>query len=382
MSTRTAPTPDPTPALSEAALLGRLGLPPDASTQDVETAHDQLIAFLETAPSDTRGWADREIERIDEAYALLSDPTIDRTALVAPAAAPTASPSRAAAPLAAAAVPDDDEDDLDDLMELEEAGDDAAASRRERREAARRRKAAARRLAAAQPPRTRAGGGTLRRVALIGAGLVGVVAIAIAGFNLNGGTGVPPMSGSPAPEAEASTGVDPAQVSALMERIQADPSDVASLQALADLYYQAGDFATAGSFLQKILAVEPDDVVALLALGATQYNQGDVTGAEQQWRAVLANDADNVDAHYYLGFMYLAQEPPDMVNARKEWDRVIEIDPDSEIAKSVSQHLASLSSPAPSGSAAPAGSPAPAASPAGSPAPATSPTTSAAPAGD
>ena len=336
MTSRQTHSPRANDTTLEAVLLARLGLSTSASAQEVEAAHDAIVEFLASAPPDLRSWTRAQVDSADEAYALLSDPTVDRSARIETPSEPTA---RAAAPAPAPV--------------------DSAASR-----------GSAGSLPAPQAHRG------LRRLAIGAAAVVGIVAIAIIVFNFNGGTGVPGVNGSPAPEAAASSGVDPAQVAPLMEKIQQNPKDVASLQALADLYYQGGDYATSRTFLQKIIALDAKNLVALLALGATEYNLGDATAAEKQWRAVLSLDDNNVDAHYYLGFMYLTQEPPDMANVRLEWDKVVAIAPDSDIAKSVSQHLASLtSSPAPSGTTgAPAASPGGAASPPlASPSPGASP---------
>jgi len=318
----------------ETALLARLGLLPSASSQDVEAAHDALLEFLEAAPSDLRVWARLQVAAIDEAFALLSDPTIDRTALAAPAVAAAADVPAPTRTLATAHVG------------LSDAGPQTVAP---------------------------AGRRVTRRLFIGAAAIVAVIAIAIAGFNLNGGAGVPPINGSPAPQAAASPGVDPAQVTPLMEKIKANPNDVASLQALADLYYQADDYATAGGFLERIVAIDPKNVVGLLALGAVDYNQGDVANAEKQWRSVLAIDDRNVDAHYYLGFMYLSKNPPDMASVKLEWAKVVAIAPDSNIAKSVAQHLASLeASPTPAASGG-AASPAPSVGPAATGSPVASP---------
>jgi hypothetical protein len=316
----------------EATLLARLGLPAGASSQDVEAAHDRLVEFLEGTPSDLRGWARQQIGLIDEAYALLSDPTIDRSALadsaiataaatpaLAIAATPVAAPIAQGAPVTSPVAPRNDR--------------------------------------------------PLKRLAIAAAAIVGVAAILVAGFNLNGGTGIPPINGSPAPEAAASPSLDPAQVAALMQKIQADPKDIASLQSLADLYYEVGDFKTSGSFLEKIIVIDPKNVTALMALGAAQFNLGNSADAEKQWRAVLAIDPNAVEAHYDLGFMYLSKNPPDVANVKLEWGKVIAIDPNSAVAKTVQQHLASLEgSPAPGASGAPA-SAAPSPSPAASPSP-------------
>jgi hypothetical protein len=160
----------------EAVLLARLGLPSTASSQDVEAAHDALIEFLDIAPTDLRGWARQQVEMVDEAFALLSDPTADRSALADSAiAAPALAPAPRAMTTTATSV--------------------------------------------APPDRAQAttGNRLLRRLAILAAALIGVVAIAIAGFNLNGGTGVPPVNGTPAPEAAASPAIDQTQLADLME---------------------------------------------------------------------------------------------------------------------------------------------------------------------
>lgn len=295
----------------EAALLARLGLPTDASPQEVETAHEELIGFLEAAPIELRTWAAREIDTIDEAYALLSDPTIDRSALTDDAIVATA---RTAGPAATRPEP----------------------------------------IAPVDPaPRS----SRVRRAALIAASLVGIVVIAVIGYNMGGGPGAPAVASDQDPVvAAASPAVDMTRVAELMQKIQADPKDTVSLQALADIYFLANEFETAGGFLEKILSIDSQDLTARLALGAVLFNIGQPDDAEDHWRQVLAIDPDNLEAHYDLGFLYLSREPADLELAKSEWARVVEIAPDSEIAKSVQQHLATFDvAPAPSAGASPEG---------------------------
>jgi len=115
--------------------------------------------------------------------------------------------------------------------------------------------------------------------------------------------------------------------------------------------------------------VDPKNVSALLGRGATAYNVGNATGAEKDWRAVIAIDPKNQDAHYYLGFMYLDSETPDMEKVKAEWNAAIAIAPGSDIAKSIQQHLDSLAA-LPSAST---GAAAPSAAPSASPAETTAP---------
>ncbi len=373
----TAPRNDPRAdrAAMERELLDRLGLTRDANTQDVETAHDDVVRFLESAPGDLRAWAQREIAAADEAYALLSDPTAEIPAgsmifAMAPAVAPAVEPApapaparatRVAAPAAAArAVADDEEEEI-----LE---DEPVPTRRVRRSGAIR--------GVATAPEAAARNRLLTRLAVVGAGLVGVAVLVIAVYNFGGGgSGVPGFNGTPAPDtgAAASPAVDQTAVADLMQKLQANPNDIAVLKSLADTYYQGGDYATAGTFFDKILQIDPRNVSALLGRGATAYNVGDATLAEKDWKAVVAIDPKNVDAHYYLGFMYLDSASPDMAKVKAEWQTVIDIAPDSDIAKTIKQHLTSLESapPASTGaSTAPAASSSPAASPSVSAAPA------------
>ena len=133
-----------------------------------------------------------------------------------------------------------------------------------------------------------------------------------------------------------------------MAKISANPKDIASLQSLGDIYFAAADYKTAIGWEEKILAVDPKNQVALLAAGAAQFNQGDKAAAKKHWLKAAALYPNVAEVHYDLGFLYLSQTPPDLAKATAEWERVIAIDPTSEVAKTVATHLKSLKSPAPS----------------------------------
>ena len=353
----------------ERELLARLGLTSRANSLEIQTAHDDLVEYLERAPSDLRAWARREIEAADEAYALLSDPNVDFAAIAA-SRAPAPVP---AVPVAATVAATKKSVPVADDEYIEELDPDAGRTRKARRAAA-----AAGPAGTGSPTGAGSGrNGLLTRLAIIGVAVVGIAAVVVVGFNVGGGgSGVPGINGTPAPESSAAAQVDQAQVAALMKKISENPNDVATLQQLGDLYFQTGDYETAGGWMEKILAVEPRNVTARLALGAALFNSLKATEAEKQWRQVLEIDPKNVEAHYDLGFMYLAQEPPDMAKVKAEWNEVIAIAPDSDIAKTVKQHLGSFdASPAPSG-ASPSGA---AASPGASGAPSSAAASSAAP---
>ena len=409
------------PEKLERELLARLGLDPSASSEDVAAAHETVTAYLAAAPRDLRSWARTQAAGADEAYALLTDPAAfaRAVALVGAGARPavlpggpatppahrdTPLPAAAAVPPTAAAVPppapapaalpaeprtDENgkrivtDDEIDALLaEVDPYANTEIVGTPEQRAAARQRLADV--TPAAAPRSSRLTGmlasNAFRNVALVGATVVAVGIVAVFGFNAGGSNpGGIGAGASPAPAASAAPVLDQAKVGELMTKIQANPKDADALMSLGDEYYRVGDFATAGTWFTKVTEVEPTNVRGFLALGATAFNQGDLTTAEKAWKQAVVIDETNVEAHYDLGFLYLNQQPADMAGVQREWGRVVELAPDSEIAGTVKAHLTALSSfdpgsPAPSGAPAesPAASPGASAAPA-SPAPAGSP---------
>jgi len=303
------------------ALLGRLGLRADATDQDVEAAHDGLVEFLELAPHDVRSWAAALTADVDEAFALLSGPEQDLVAATQVAAvtqgalnqtpaAPTTARSASSGVSAPAAAP------------APPAKSWAPAA-----------------LTANKPLRKK----------IVWAAVPLLVVAVVLGVYFNGkSSGVPGISGTPTSSATTapSSGptavpVDPAKVTALMNKITANPKDRASLQALGDIYFAATDYKNASVWEQKVLAVDPKNQVALLSLGAAQFNLGNNAGAKTQWLIAAGLYPKVAEVHYDLGFLYMSQTPPDTANMTAEWKKVVAIDPNSALAKSVSTHMAS-----------------------------------------
>lgn len=296
-------------------LLGRLGLTPDASDQEIETAHGELVEFLDLAPHSMRSWAADRAAEADEAFAILSGPALDLAAM---------------ATLTAVAV--QNEPSLNPSSATEKS------------------------LATSKPP-SKFAAIKARRTLLLWLGVpVLAAAIVLGVYSLGGGSTVPGISGTPTNQASAGASpavVDPVKVSTLMQRISSNPKDLASLQGLGDLYFGAGDYRVASVWEQKILAIDPTNQVALLALGAAQFNLGNQTEAKKQWLLAAKLYPNLAEAHYDLGFLYFSQSPPDLAKVRVEWNKVIAIDPNSSVAKTVATHLKSLQKPSPSASVSP-----------------------------
>ena len=301
-------------------LLGRLGLRADATDQDVEAAHDGVVEFLELAPQDVKSWAAAQTSHVDEAFALLSGPESELAAAGQVATMTQDRPKQP--PTAAPPVP------------TASSGVQAPSS----------------------APATFAGK-PLRTVLMWAAVPVAVIAIVAGVFLMGKGSSVPGITGTPTSSATTapSSGptavpVDPAKVAALMTKIGANPKDIASLQGLGDIYFGALDYKNAALWEQKVLAVDPKNQVALLSLGAADFNVGNTKDAKTQWLIAAGLYPKVAEVHYDLGFLYMSQTPPDTVNMNAEWKKVVAIDPNSALAKSVTTHMASST---PTASAAP-----------------------------
>lgn len=376
-------------AAAENELLSQLGLPPSAGPEDVDHLHQAVSEYLAAAPASIRGWAHAQSAALDAAYLQLTDPVgFEGSALRSPTRPPRVEPGGPATPPARrGSLPAAPSGTDDDLTEDADADDVEAlyasvtpSAHRDMAPDANPRARKTRPLAGGVvvDPADRASGGIWKKLFLGGVGLAAATVILFVGFNLGGG-GVT-ANNAPAPSADAAQAsapvVDQAKVAELMTKYQANPNDTATLLALANEFYAGGDYASAGTWLDKLLAIDPKNVDALLARGAASFNLGDLTAAKTTWDQVVAIDANNVEAHYDLGFLYLNQATPDWTGVEREWGLVVQLAPGTQLAATVQQHLDSLAAssmlPAASGapSVAPSGSPAesPAGSPAASPA--------------
>ena len=144
--------------------------------------------------------------------------------------------------------------------------------------------------------------------------------------------------------------IDQARVDELKAQIDADPSDAAARQQLAELYLDAALYQDAIEQLDQVLQITPDDLDALLAIGVAEFNLSQDEQAEQHWLRATQVAPAQAEPWYNLGFLYMAQTPADYEKVEQAWGRVIELDPDSELAATARAHLerARAASPTPS----------------------------------
>ncbi len=286
-ATTTGTTSDP--VVSRVGLLARFGLDPAAEDPEVESTYDRIGDFLDEAPSEIRGWADRRQQEADRIFSLLTGP---ESALVPPAR--TTAPAAAGAPAPAAAP-----------------------------------------------------AGTSNNRLLIGIIAVLATVGVVFGVYWMGRPSVPDVgsaaSASSAATPSAAPTLDQAQLAALTAKVTANPKDVASLQKITDLFFAANDWTGAKAAAQKVLAVDPTNEQGLISLGAASYNGGDNTAAEKAWKAGLKAHPKNAEMHYDLGFLYMTTGRNDQM--KTEWAKVVEMAPDSDLAKTVQSQVGSVTKP-------------------------------------
>lgn len=353
---RTAVTGSGDSAAFTNTLLDWLGLPSDAGPDDIEAAHDRLVAFLDSAPPGLQPWARQQATAAGAAYAVLSGRETDSAGATGRDDRTTAADDNADA-LDDLTEDDFDEDDFDeDDLDPDEpvratSGKHPASARQGRGRAAEPRKRMAQRPTRSHPRQSAppALWRRMRNSRVFPVVLMLVVAGLVYGVYQVGG-GAPSNTGAKGNATASPTAqpLDEAKVAELMTKLQANPKDVDTLRSLGDVYFQASDYKTAATWQQKIIDINPKDINARLALGVALFNTGDTAGAEQHWLKAVEIDPNQAEAHYDLGFLHLSKNPPDNAKAKAEWEQVIKIDPNSELAKTVSNHMDSLTDPSPS----------------------------------
>jgi Tetratricopeptide repeat len=133
--------------------------------------------------------------------------------------------------------------------------------------------------------------------------------------------------------------IDRAKVAALTAEVAAHPEAIVTMQTLGDMYFFADDFKKASAWYQRVLDVEPKNRVLLLSLGVAQSYLGNMTEAEKNWRVAEWLYPEDVEVHYNLGDLYQNANPPDTAKMTAQWKKVIQISPDTDLAKLVAPQL-------------------------------------------
>jgi tetratricopeptide (TPR) repeat protein len=278
---------------------------PDLPPDELEQWSNELVDYLtsERVPANFREWARAQAERIDAYMASADD--LDSAADDEPVEAPP--PRRAPA---------------------------AKASRQPR----------ARSAAAASESRTMVfemPASTAKLILGVLAGLLvlGVVYLTVA-LTRDSGSSVPTTSANQG--APTSIPFDDARAAELMQLVEADPTNKDALLELSTMNFVSDRFADAITWYKKLAELDPTNTDVLIDISTANLYLNDVDEAKVWAEKALAVDPNNLRAHYNMGYVYASSEPQDLAAAVKEWDIVVQLDPESDEGQTAKTHADGL----------------------------------------
>ncbi len=133
-----------------------------------------------------------------------------------------------------------------------------------------------------------------------------------------------------------------AKISTLTDQLQKNPTDTSYMVELGNTYYDAGRYSEAIPWYEKALEAIPSNTNVRTDLGTAYFYSGNVDKAKEVWFKSLEYDPNKIQTHYNLAVLYSHLTPPDTDNAIKEYQTVIQIDPNSEQAKNAQTRLQDL----------------------------------------
>ncbi|HUG15475.1 MAG TPA: tetratricopeptide repeat protein [Thermomicrobiales bacterium] len=122
-----------------------------------------------------------------------------------------------------------------------------------------------------------------------------------------------------------------------------NPGDANRIVVLAEVLANSGRVTESIPYFERAIELRPDDAQLRVAFGSALQRNGSYYDAELQLLRAVELDPDNISAAYYLAILYEGLPSPRMDEARRWYERTIEIDPDSVIAQQSAQRIEELS---------------------------------------
>ena len=120
-----------------------------------------------------------------------------------------------------------------------------------------------------------------------------------------------------------------------------DPHNRAATIALANAYYDSGDWKAAAENYERALRLDPHDPDILTDLGTSYRNLGQADRAIAAYLKALRYDPNHVNTLYNLGIVY-AYDKKDYNHAIRHWEMLLKIEPNFHHAATVRESVESL----------------------------------------
>lgn len=125
---------------------------------------------------------------------------------------------------------------------------------------------------------------------------------------------------------------------AYLKLLEADPKDLNSLVGLGNLYFDNELFQLAANMYERAIRIDSGNTYVRTKLGESYLELGLTDIAIREFNRVLKDNPEHETAHYNLGIA-LWKGKGDLEGARKEFQKCVELDPESRIAKTAKQKI-------------------------------------------
>ena len=136
------------------------------------------------------------------------------------------------------------------------------------------------------------------------------------------------------------------EIGALMQKLQQDPGDVATMLHLAERFVQDTNWAAAESFARRGVVAAPDNPQPLYLLGVILHNQGNHAEAAACLERVVSL-RDEPSVRYSLGVLYARYVQDPARGSRHLRAALVQPGLPDELAKTIRTELDALASQAP-----------------------------------
>lgn len=138
-----------------------------------------------------------------------------------------------------------------------------------------------------------------------------------------------------------------------------NPADVEELLLLANLYGNSSRLGDAIPIYEQVLSMAPQDASARLSFARALADGGMTADAELQFDRVLELEPESQPAHYYLAELLRLSTPPRTAEAIEHYRRAAAIDETTLISERSREQLATLGAASPQSGTASLSTPAP-----------------------
>lgn len=151
-----------------------------------------------------------------------------------------------------------------------------------------------------------------------------------------------------------STEIDASVEQAFRATAEAKPDDPAAAAALANYLANTGKLSDAIPWYEKAIQLSPNDPNLRLDFARSLATGDFGSDAELQFQKAIELDPTDPQAYFYLGELYYNMHPQRVVDAIDQYEKTIELGPETFIALRAQERLVELGVATPEASPSPA----------------------------